>query len=88
MVNPNPTFLLVQKFEISPKGFTLGVKSEIKKITLPQILINAEIYGLVLAPKAGKKGYHQIWEVNFATLGANLQPKNASMLAPNFFWGP
>jgi hypothetical protein len=45
MVNPNPAFLLVQKFEISPKGFTLGVKSEIEKklFTLPQILINAEI---------------------------------------------
>ncbi len=31
MINPNPAFLLVQKFEISPKGFTLGVKSEIEK---------------------------------------------------------
>jgi len=31
MFNPNPAFLLVQKFEISPKGFTLGVKSEIGK---------------------------------------------------------
>jgi hypothetical protein len=80
MVNPNPTFLLVQKFEISPKGFTLGVKSEIKKITLPQILINAEIYGLVLAPKAGKKGYHQIWEVNFAT-------QKCFNVGPEFFLG-
>jgi hypothetical protein len=28
MFNPNPAFLLVQKVEISPKSFTLGVKAE------------------------------------------------------------
>jgi hypothetical protein len=32
-----------------------------KLFNLPQILINAEIYGLVLAPRL-EKGYHQIWE--------------------------
>jgi hypothetical protein len=31
-----------------------------------QVLINAELYGLVVAPRL-KKGYHQIWE-------ASLQP--------------
>jgi hypothetical protein len=31
MFNPNPAFLLVQKVEIGPKGFTLGVKPEIEK---------------------------------------------------------
>jgi hypothetical protein len=33
---------------------------------LPQVLINTELYGLVLAPSL-EKGYHLIWE-------ANLQP--------------
>jgi hypothetical protein len=28
MFNPNLAFLLVQKVEISPKGFILGVKAE------------------------------------------------------------
>jgi hypothetical protein len=31
MFNPNPAFLLVTKVEISPQGFTLGVKAEIEK---------------------------------------------------------
>jgi hypothetical protein len=53
---------------MSPKGFTLGVDAEIEKIfsIYPKLLINAELYGLVLAPRP-KKGYHRIWE-------ANLQP--------------
>jgi hypothetical protein len=61
------------KVEISPKGFTLGVKAEIEKqlFNLAQVLINAELYGLLLAPRL-KKRYHHIWE-------ANLQP-----LAPMF----
>jgi hypothetical protein len=57
------------KVEISPKGFALGVKADIEKKTFsicPKLLINAEHYGLILAPRL-KKGYHQIWE-------ANLQP--------------
>jgi len=56
--------------EISPKGFTLGVKAEREKnfSVCPKLLVNAELYGLVLAPRL-KKGYHQIWE-------ANLQPQN------------
>ncbi len=69
MFNPNPAVLFVQKVEISVKGFTLRVKAEIERnfSNVPQV--NAELYGLVLAPRL-KKGYHQIWE-------ANLQPKNA-----------
>jgi hypothetical protein len=37
MFNPNQAFLLVQKFDISPKGFTLELKAEffLKKIDLP-----------------------------------------------------
>jgi len=31
MFNPNQAFLLVQIVEISPRGFTLGVKAEIEK---------------------------------------------------------
>jgi hypothetical protein len=56
--------------EISPKGFTLGVKVEREKnfSICPKLLINAELYGLVLVPRL-EKGYHQIWE-------ANLQPQN------------
>jgi hypothetical protein len=48
----------------------LGVKVEIEKkqFALPQVLINAELYGLVLAPRL-KKGYHQIWEGNLQPLG-------------------
>jgi hypothetical protein len=38
MFKPNPAFLLMQKFEISPKGFALGVKADIKKLfNLPQV---------------------------------------------------
>jgi hypothetical protein len=40
--------MLVQKLK-----FTLGVKAEIEKIyfqSAPKLLINAELYGLVLAP--------------------------------------
>jgi hypothetical protein len=53
---------------MSPKGFTLRVKADIEKKNsiCPKLLINAEHYGLVSAPRL-KKGYHQIWE-------ANLQP--------------
>jgi hypothetical protein len=50
------------KVEVSPKGFTLGVNAEIKNklFNLPQVLINAQLYGLVLGPRL-KKQYHQIW---------------------------
>jgi hypothetical protein len=43
------------KIEISPKGFTLGVKAEIE--TKNSICPNAELYGVVLAPRL-KNGYH------------------------------
>jgi len=41
------------KVEISPIGFTLVVKAELEKIfsICPKLLINAELYGLVLAPR-------------------------------------
>jgi hypothetical protein len=45
------------KVEINPKGFTQGVEAEIEKIfsIYPKLLINAELYGLVLAPRLKKK---------------------------------
>jgi hypothetical protein len=57
MFNPNPTFLLVQKLKSAQKAFTLGVKAEIEKnfSICPKLLINAELYGLVLAPRLKKK---------------------------------
>jgi uncharacterized protein YehS (DUF1456 family) len=56
------------KVEMSHKGFTLRVKAEIEKIfsICPKLLVNSELYGLVLTRRL-KKGYHPIWE-------ANLQP--------------
>jgi hypothetical protein len=65
MFNPNPAFLLVLKLKSAPRVFTLGVKAEIEKnfSICPQVLINADLYHLVLAPKL-KKGYHQFWEAN------------------------
>jgi len=56
---------------MSPKGFTLSVKVEIEKkhFDLPQVLINDELYGLVLAPRL-KKGYHPLWEANLQSLGS------------------
>jgi hypothetical protein len=50
MFNSNQAFLLVQKLKSAPKGFTLGVKAKIEKI----LLINAELYSLVLDPSLTK----------------------------------
>jgi hypothetical protein len=74
----------VQKLKISPKGFTLGAKALIigkkKKKTFqsvcPKLLINAELYGLCIGPKADqkKKGYHHgIWEANLQPFGPMFQ---------------
>ncbi len=44
------------KVEISLKGFTLGVKVELEKIfsICPNLLINVELYNIVLAPRLKK----------------------------------
>jgi hypothetical protein len=57
----------------APKGFTLGVKAEIRKnfSICPKVLINAELYGCVLVPKAEKE-YHQIWEANLGPMFPHL----------------
>jgi hypothetical protein len=62
------------KVEIGHKGFTLRVKAEIEKINsiCPKLLISAEVYGLVLAPRLNK-GYHGIWEANLQPLGPMFQ---------------
>jgi hypothetical protein len=62
MFNPNQAFLLVQKLESAPRAFTLGAKAELEKLfsICPKLVsINAELYGLVLAPRQ-EKGYHGI----------------------------
>jgi len=52
LFNPNQAFLLVQKLKSAPRAFfTLGV--EVISIC-PKLLINAELYGLVLAPRLEK----------------------------------
>jgi hypothetical protein len=62
------------KVEIGHKGFTLRVKAEIEKIfsICPKLLRNAELYGLVLAPRLNKE-YHGIWEANLPPLGPMFQ---------------
>ncbi len=53
MVNPNPAFLLVQKLKSASRALHLGVKAEREKnfSICPKLLINAELYELVLAPR-------------------------------------
>jgi hypothetical protein len=72
-VKPKSSIPIGVKVEISPKGFTLGVKPETQFFfsICPKLLINAELDGLVLGPRL-KKGYHQIWEANLQPLGANV----------------
>jgi hypothetical protein len=69
-VQPESSIPIGAKVEISPKGFTQGVKAEIEKnkFNLTQVLINVELYGLVFAPRL-EKGYNQIWEANLRPLG-------------------
>ncbi len=72
--HPKSSIPIGAKVEISPKGFTLGVKADIEKSfsICPKLVINAEHYGLVLAPRQ-KKGYHKIWEANLQPLGPMFQ---------------
>ncbi len=61
------------KVEITPKGLTLEVKAEMEKIfsICPRLLINAEHYGLSLAPRLKKRIPLNLGS-QFATLGANV----------------
>jgi hypothetical protein len=57
----------------APTGFTLGVEAELEKVfsICPRLLINAELYGLVLAPRLKKEVSLNLGG-QFATLGANV----------------
>jgi hypothetical protein len=74
MFNPTQAFLLVQKLKSAPRAFTLGVKAELERIfsICPKLLINAELYGHVWAPRL-EKGYHRIWEADLQPLGPMFQ---------------
>jgi hypothetical protein len=75
MFNPNQSIPTIgAKVEIGPKGFTLGVKAEIpkKNSICPKLLINDEVYGLVLAPRLKKR------------IQLNLRGQFAQPLGPMF----
>jgi len=73
MFNPNQAFLLVQKLKSALRAFTLGVKAEIEKIfsICRKLLINAELYGLVLAQRLKERIPLNLGS-QFATLGPNV----------------
>jgi hypothetical protein len=80
------------KVEVGPKGFTLRVKAKIEKIfsICPKLLINDELYGLVLAPRLKKRIPLNLGS-QFATLGANV-PAFINILKTIFYhllvtWG-
>jgi hypothetical protein len=55
-VQPKPSIPTGGKVEISSKGFTQGVKAELEKIfsICPKLILNAELYWLVSAPRLEK----------------------------------
>jgi hypothetical protein len=58
MFNPNQAFLLVQKLKSVPRALHQELTEREKIFSIcPKLLINAEVYGLVLAPSL-EKGYH------------------------------
>ncbi len=72
-VQPKSSIAIGAKVEISPKGFTLGVEAELEKnlFNLPKVTNNAELYGLVLAPRLKKRIPSNLGG-QFATLGTNV----------------
>jgi hypothetical protein len=56
-VQPKSSIPIGAKVEISPKAFTLAVKAEREKnfSICPKLLVNAELYGLVWAPRLKKR---------------------------------
>ncbi len=83
-VQPKSSIPIGGKVEIGPKGCTLGVKSELEKIfsICPKLIINAELYGLVLAPSLGKRIPSNLGG-QFATLGATV-PKSGHQCSSNY----
>jgi hypothetical protein len=47
----------VQRLKLAPRASTLGIKAEIEKIfsICPKLLINAELYGLLLVSRLEKR---------------------------------
>jgi hypothetical protein len=74
--NSTQAFLLVQKLKSALRAELLGIKGEAKKKKIfsicTELLIHAELYGLVLAPSLKKKGIPTNLRSEFATLGANV----------------
>ncbi len=70
-VQPESSIPIDAKVEINPKGFTLGVKAELKKIfsICPKLLINT--LWPCIGPKAGKRIALNLGG-QFETLGANV----------------
>jgi hypothetical protein len=70
---PKSSIPIGAKVEISLKGFTLGVKGSNSKNLFsicPNLLINAELYGLVLLVPRLQKTIPSNLGGQFATLGA------------------
>jgi hypothetical protein len=66
MFNPNQAFLLVPKLKSASRALTRK-----KNSICPKLLINAELYGLVLAPRLEKRIPSNVGG-QFATLEANV----------------
>jgi hypothetical protein len=84
MFNSNQAFPIGAKVENQPQGLytrSQGFNNRKKKkktfqSVCPKLLINAELYGLCIGPKADqkKKGYHHgIWEANLQPFGPMFQ---------------
>jgi uncharacterized protein YehS (DUF1456 family) len=73
-VQPKSSIPIGAKVEVKPEAITLGVKADIEKnfSICPKLVINAEHYGLVLAPRQKEKRIPSNLGGQFATLGANV----------------
>ncbi len=74
MFNSNQAFLLMQKLKSATRVLHQESSLKYKKKTFqsaPKLLINAELYGLVLAPRLKKRIPSNLGS-QFATLGTNV----------------
>ncbi len=78
-INSYQAFLLVQKWKSAPPALyqSLGVKAEIEKVCsiCPKLLINAGLYGLLLAPRLNEDSYirNEFGKANLQPLGPMFQ---------------
>jgi hypothetical protein len=65
----------MQKLKSVPRAFTLGIKAEIEKIfsICPKLLINAELYGIVIRPRLKKKDTNKFGKPIWKPLGPMFQ---------------